>query len=86
MDNLNTHHHPMVLGLITGTGHCYLFCAPYWSVDGPIEYVFNTIHTHLLSYFTEIQTLDELETCLDEIIADKGHFERYFFHVGFPDN
>jgi hypothetical protein len=56
------------------------------SVDGPIEYVFNTIHTHLLSYFTEIQTLDELETCLDEIIADMGHFERYFFHVGFPDN
>ncbi len=58
MDNLNTHHHLMVLGLITGAGHCYLFRAPYWSVDGPIEYVFNTIHTHLLSYFTEIQTLD----------------------------
>jgi transposase len=41
-------------GLITGAGagHRYLFRAPYWSVDGPIEYVFNTIHTHLLSYFT----------------------------------
>ena len=76
----------MVLGLITGAGYRYLFRAPYWSVDGPIEYVFNPIHTHLLSYFTEIETLGELETCLDEIIDGMGHFERYFFHVGFPDN
>jgi len=37
MDNLNTHKHPMVLGLITGGGHRYLFRAPYWSVDGPME-------------------------------------------------
>ena len=37
MDNLNTHKNPMVLNLITGEGHHYLFRAPYWSVDGPIE-------------------------------------------------
>ena len=86
MDNLNTHKHPMVLGLITGAGHRYLFRAPYWSIDGPIEYVFNTIHTHLLSYFTEIQTLAELEVCLDEIIDDIGNFVLYFLNVGFPDN
>ncbi len=51
MDNLNVHHHPMLLNLITSRGHQYLFRAPYWSVDGPIEYVFNTIHTHLLMHF-----------------------------------
>jgi hypothetical protein len=85
MDNLNTHKNPMVLNLITGEGHRYLFRAPYWSVDGPIEYVFNTIHTHLLSFFTLIHDLDQLENCLIEIIGDMVGFERYFFHVGFPD-
>jgi hypothetical protein len=29
--------------------------------------------------------LDQLENCLNEIINDIGGFERYFFHVGFPD-
>jgi hypothetical protein len=85
MDNLNSHKNPMVLNLITGAGHRYLFRAPYWSVDGPIEYVFNTIHTHLLLFFTEIHDLDQLENCLNEIINDIGGFERYFFRVGFPD-
>ena len=78
MDNLNTHKNPMVLNLITGEGHRYLFRAPYWSVDGLIEYVFNTIHTHLLSFFTQIHDLDQLENCLIEIIGDMGGFERYF--------
>jgi len=84
MDNLNTHKHPMVLGLITGRGHRYLFRAHYWSVDGPMEYVFNTIHTHLLMYYNKISNLDELENVLDLIIADLKNFERYFYHVGFP--
>ena len=75
----------MVLGLITGNGHRYLFRAPYWYVDGPMEYVFNTIHTHLLMYYNKIHDLDELEHALDLIIADLTHFERYFFHVGFPN-
>jgi hypothetical protein len=47
MDNLNSRKNPMVLNLITGAGHHYLFRAPYWSVDGPIEYLFNAIHTNL---------------------------------------
>ncbi len=85
MDNLNLHKNPMVLNLITGAGHRYLFRAPYWSADGPIEYVFNAIHTHLLMFFTEIQDLDQLLNCLDEIINDMGGFQRYFFHVRIPD-
>jgi hypothetical protein len=75
----------MVLNLNTGAGHCYLFRAPYWFIDGPIEYVFNTIHTHLLLFFTKIHDLDQLENCLDEINNDMGVFLQYFFHVGFPD-
>ncbi len=81
MDNLNTHKNPMVLSLITGEGHRYPFRAPYWFVDGLIEYVFNTIQTHLLSFFY----LDQHENCLNKIINDMGGFERYFFHVGFLD-
>ena len=76
MDNLNSHKNPMVLNLITGTGHHYLFCASYWSVDGPIEYVFNTIHTHLLLFFMQIRDLDQLENILDEIIDGMGGFDR----------
>ncbi len=85
MDNLNTHKHPAVLNLIRSRGHRYLFRAPYWSVDGPMEYIFNTIHTHLLMYFNEIRDLDELENALDLIIAQLDNFWRYFDHVGFPN-
>lgn len=41
MDNLNSHHHPAVLALILQYGHLLSFRAPYWAVDGAIEYVFN---------------------------------------------
>jgi hypothetical protein len=70
MDNLTMNKHPMVLGLITGQGHCYLFCAPYWSFNGPIEYTFHMSHTKLLSFFGEIEDLDMLGTCLNKIVDD----------------
>ncbi len=76
----------MVLGLITGGDHYNLFCAPYWSVNGPTEYVFNTIHTKLLSFFGEIDDVDMLETYLNETLDDMSGFENYFYHVGFLDN
>jgi len=47
MDNLNIHKHPAVLDLIDDAGHKIVFRAPYWSCDGAIEYVFNTIHVKL---------------------------------------
>ena len=86
MDNLNVHHHPMLLDLITSRGHRYLFRAPYWSVDGPIEYVFNTIHTHLLMHFRTIEDLNALGTLLDAIIPQLNGFLKYFLNVGFPNN
>lgn len=85
MDNLNTHHHPMILDLITSNGHKYLFRAPYWSVDGPMEYVFNTIHTLLLAFYNQVQSLDDLDDALDLIIDSLTNFQRYFFHVNFPN-
>jgi hypothetical protein len=56
MDSLNIHNHkhPMVLYLIYNSGHRVVFRAPYWSCDGPIEYVFNTIQTHLQMQYNAV--------------------------------
>ena len=86
MDNLNTHKDPIITNLITNSGHRYLYRAPYWSVDGPMEYVFNTLHVHLLDYFREVDNLMELENVINTIIAnDMTDFLLYFLHVGFPN-
>ena len=45
MDNLSIHKNPIITALVENAGHCVVYCAPYWSCDGAIEYVFNTIHT-----------------------------------------
>jgi transposase len=47
MDNLNIHKHFIIRDLIAHAGHKIVYRAPYWSCDGAIEYVFNTIHTEL---------------------------------------
>ena len=41
MDNLSAHKNPLVTNRILMAGHRYVFCAPYWPVDGAVEYVFN---------------------------------------------
>ena len=86
MDNLNIHHNPLFLHLLPSRGHRYLFRAPYWSVDGPMEYVFNTILVFLLMHFRDIENLVQLGNRLDLIIAQLDDFLRYFLHVGFPNN
>ena len=86
MDNLNVHHSDLLLQRIEDRGHRYLFRAPYWSVDGPMEYVFNSIHVFLLMYFRSVEDLDELDNRLNTIIAGMGNFVEYFLHVGFPNN
>ena len=60
MDNLNVYHNAGVVNLILNAGHCLVFRAPYWAVDGAIEYVFNTIHTGLLMYYNQLRDMDEL--------------------------
>lgn len=85
-DNLNVHHDQNIIDLIETNGHRYLFRAPYWAIDGPMEYIFNTLHVHLLMYYEGVQDLDELEDTLDTIIANMGDFLRYFLHCNFPNN
>ena len=51
MDSLNIHHSPVLLQMIAGQGHRYLFREPYRSMDGLMEYLVNRIHTLLLQHF-----------------------------------
>ena len=48
MDNLLAYKHPVVLQMILNAGHRFVFHAPYYPVDGPIEYLFNVIAGKLL--------------------------------------
>ena len=86
MDNLNIHHSKILLMRFEERGHRYLFRAPYWSVDGPMEYIFNSVHVFLLMHFRDIEDLDVLANRLDVIITQLGDFMEYFQHVGFPNN
>eukprot|EP00536_Pseudo-nitzschia_multiseries_P008717 jgi/Psemu1/21206/gm1.21206_g len=47
MDNLLAHHNPLTLDAIANAEHRFVFRAPYYPVNGPIEYVFNTIEMAL---------------------------------------
>ena len=85
MDNLNIHKHPIILDLIRDAGHRIVFRAPYWSCDGPIEYVFNTIHFKLQMEEDGKGNVNELMELVDDIIFNitPHSFYPYFTHVGF---
>ena len=85
MDNLNIHKHPIILNMIAAAGHRVVFRAPYWSCDGAIEYVFNTIHVKLQMNDTGVKTTAALEKEIDDIIFGMvdASFYPYFHHVGF---
>ena len=83
MDNLNVHRNPMVVNLIVASGHRYVLRAPYWAVDGAIEYLFNTIHAYLLMRYNELHNLDDLDNEINLIVGRFENFRKYFLHVGF---
>ena len=86
MDNLSLHHSLQTATIIHNAGHRLAFRAPYYSVDGPIEYVFNTIqcalriNNHLISDGSSL--IDEMRNA----IANTETFELYFIHCGFHLN
>ena len=86
MDNLNIHKSPIILDLIAESGHRVVFRAPYWSCDGPIEYVFNIIHTKLQIDYDGVDNVEDLIAKIDDIIFVLVHsyFRAYSVHVGFP--
>jgi hypothetical protein len=87
MDNLNIHKHRLILNLIRNAGYRVVFRAPYWSCDGAIEYVFNTIHTYLeMDDGEAMEDVAALVNRINLIIGSMASFRRYFLHVGFQDN
>ena len=83
MDHLNVHHNPGVIQEILNGGHRLIFQAPYWAVNGAIEYGFNTIHTGLLSYYNHISTMDELTNTTVLIFENISTFTPCFIHFMF---
>ena len=84
MDNLNIHKEQIFLDMIWDAGHRVIFRAPYWSCDGAIEYVFNTIHTMLQMEYSGVSDIADLELKIDDIIFDMTQvgYGRYLGHVG----
>ena len=83
MDNLTAHHHPFVVQLILIRGHIVVFRAPFYPVDGPIEYVFNTLQCTLTHRMHDIRNYEHLNNQLVAIIRSIDDFVEYFENVGF---
>jgi len=84
MDNLNSHKNPIILNMIHNAGDRYVFRAPYWPVDGAVEYVFNIVQTRLQSYFNQMTTLPALRNHIQLNVNTIPSFYKYFRHAGFP--
>ena len=84
MDNLNVHNHPLIINMIRGAGHRLVFRAPYWPVDGAVEYAFDTIQTRLKSFVDQLTAMQDLDNRINLMIGAIPNFTHYFIYVGFP--
>ena len=81
--------HPLVIQAIRLAGHRLVFRAPYWSVDGSIEYLFNTIQLGLTNLLyriysdNAIEEMNNLKEQIRRIIRLQREYVKYFEHVGF---
>ena len=83
MDNLSSHHNVQMSLLVFNAGHRLVFRAPSYHIDGPIEYIFNTIQGSLSINMANIADGPSL---VDEVIASIGKiqtFEPYFINCGY---
>ena len=83
MDNLNVHHNPLISMLLQARGHAVVYRAPYTPVDGPIEYVFNTLEAALRGSMHQIFRAADVVRVIADTIPTITEFSRYFRHVGF---
>jgi transposase len=81
--NLTSHRSALIRQLIFAKGHRVVFRAPYYPVDGPIEYVFNTIQQELRMRVHTISTENDLVAAIQAIIANIPDFVNYFAHCGY---
>jgi transposase len=72
--------------VIIASGHRLVFRAPYYPIDGPIEYVFNTIQGVLRIRNDLIVDGATLQHELNIAIASIPSFVPYFINCGFWRN
>ena len=82
MDNLLAHKNIAVIGLIAASGHRFCFRAPYYPVDGGIEYVFNTIQRDLEVKLPEIKNSSDLRNEVFNTVGAIVNFCQYFIILG----
>ena len=83
MDILLAHTNPVVIGLIHEWGHRVCFRAPYYPIDGAVEYVFDTMQHDLTIKMHQIQNAEQLRDEVYNSIGDMHNFVNYFLNVGF---
>lgn len=83
MDNLSCHHSAAVITMIFAHGHRIAFRAPYYPIDGPIEYVFNSIQAELRQRLPMIRTGENLVGEINRAIFISYDFSPYFINCGF---
>ena len=83
MDNLNSHRNHAVIALIHLYGHGVVFHAPYWPVDGPIEFIFNTVQTLIRARLYQITSPEDLVQAIYQSVASIDSFASYFINCRF---
>jgi hypothetical protein len=76
MDNLNLHRHLVTTNLIYAHEHRVVFRAPYWSCNGTIEFVFNTLQTRLQKEINGVDNVFQLVNKINVIIGGMPSFKR----------
>jgi hypothetical protein len=86
MDNLNSYKNVAVVALIHLYGHGVMYHAPYWSVDGSIEYVFNTLQILLKAHLHQMRSNHDLRQAIIESIQGMIDFAGYYCNAEFINN
>ena len=82
MDNLLAHKNRAVIGLILQWGHRFCFRAPYYPVDGAVEYVFDTVQHDLTIKLADITNGRQLRGAVYDSVGTIDNFVGYFANIG----
>jgi len=83
MDNLRSHQSAAVAAAIHARGHRLAFRAPYYPIDGPIEYVFNTLQHEMTQRMPHIESETDFLRELHKALRLQKNFQPYFRRCGF---
>jgi transposase len=86
-DNLSAHHSALVTNTVDVSGHGRRARPAYRPEDGPIEYVFNTLHQELCARMytivNEIDLIREVNTIFTQMGTNGNGFDNYFARCGY---